>query len=150
MQKLKYKPSKGQYRLYLTNVEAELLAFLLQHVRLGKGDEYKEAALDLCQAFRETDEFEFSELEHYMSLSVSDTESEGPGITVSELHQNENDHGDTCCGKCSGACSDQHISISTPGDIEFVTGSLLTSSDIIEEIRRRKRLLEETSRQQNL
>lgn len=52
MAKAKYNDETGYYKLaQLTHAEMELIAKLCANITLGKGDEYREAALGILRAF---------------------------------------------------------------------------------------------------
>ena len=101
--KLKFKEDKGMYRLLLTHAEVELIATLVQHVRLsGDGDVYKDAAADLCELFGTTEDFDCYVLDTV--INVGSTVDEDGHTTIEAEDAIVNSY---CSGSCSGCiCGD--------------------------------------------
>ena len=99
--KLKYKEKTGLYRLNLTHAEVELIAALVQQVRLGNPDTYQEAALNLCEVFGATEDFDCSTLDSVIHIGSSLDAEGDTTIEVSEKSQAG------CRGSCKGcSCGD--------------------------------------------
>jgi hypothetical protein len=101
--KLKYKEDKCIYRLNLTHTEVELIAALVQQVRLGSGDIYKEVAFNLCELFGSTEDFNCSVLDSHITVGSSIDKG---GYTTIEVEEAAF-QGMGCQGCCSGcSCGD--------------------------------------------
>jgi hypothetical protein len=99
--KLKYKEKTGLYRLNLTHAEVELIAALVQHVRLGNDDTYHDAALNLCEVFGETEDFDCNMLDGVIHIGSS---LDAEGDTTIEANEKSQA---PCRGGCKGcSCSD--------------------------------------------
>lgn len=103
--KLKFKESTGLYRLNLTHTELELVAALVQQVRLGDdGDCYKDAALELCELFGNTEDFDCSVLDAVITVGSS---IDKHGDTTIEVEEARFGSVNGCNGNCPGcSCGD--------------------------------------------
>jgi hypothetical protein len=101
--KLKFKSDTGLYRLNLTHTEVQLIAALVQQVRLGDdGDIYKDAALELCELFGSTEDFDCSYLDNVITIGSS---VDRDGHTTIEAEEAMFESG--CSGNCPGcSCGD--------------------------------------------
>ena len=85
--KLKYKEKTGLYRLNLTHAEVELIAALVQQVRLGTDDTYQNAALSLCEVFGATEDFDCDVLDSVIRVGSS---LDAEGDTTIEVVEKSN------------------------------------------------------------
>ena len=101
--KLKFKEKTGLYRLNLTHAEVELVAALVQQVRLGSNDEYQNAALALCELFGSTEDFDCSVLDDVITIGSSIDKDGHTTIEVEEARFQSMG----CQGNCPGCgCGD--------------------------------------------
>lgn len=80
-QKVKFKESKGVYRVNMTFEECQLVASLLQRTRLGFDDVYKDAAKNLLDGFCEFPEFEDSlTMDQDLAIGVTIEDMDGNAV----------------------------------------------------------------------
>lgn len=71
----------GTERLILSGIEMDLVAALLENVRLGQGDPYKSAALNILEALNGSSAYDGFQYQHSAKVDVSIEYSDGNAHT---------------------------------------------------------------------
>ena len=109
--------SDGTERLILSGIEMDLVAALLENVRLGQGDPYKSAALNILEALNGSSAYDGFQYQHSAKVDVTIEYSDGNAHTyntdsiiydtVIEVRSVDKSGPEKCASECSNFCAEQ-------------------------------------------
>ena len=107
----------GTERLILSGIEMDLVAALLENVRIGQGDPYKSAALNILEALNESSAYDGFQYQHSAKVDVTIEYSDGNVHTYStdsiiydtviDVHSVDKSGPEKCAAECSNLCAEQ-------------------------------------------
>jgi hypothetical protein len=107
----------GTERLILSGIEMDLVAALLENVRLGQGDPYKSAALNILEALDRSSAYDGFQYKHSAKVDVTIEYSDGNAHTyntdsiiydtVIDVHSADKSGPEKCSAECSNFCAEQ-------------------------------------------
>lgn len=107
----------GTERLILSGIEMDLVAALLENVRLGQGDPYKSAALNILEALNGSSAYDGFQYQHSAKVDVTIEYSDGNAHTyntdsiiydtVIDVRSADKSGPEKCSAECSNLCAEQ-------------------------------------------